>query len=64
MLTLELGNNCTSEGACNGTEHICEVIVLDEPWNKKQALEEDKTKCAEKEANVPLEFIGRFLPER
>lgn len=60
MLTLELGNNCTSEETCNGTIHICEVVVLDEPWNVKRALEDDKTRCAEKEANGPLEFIGTF----
>lgn len=60
MLTLELGNNCTSEDTCSGGRHICETDVLDEPWNKKRVLVEDKTKCAEREPNSPVEFVGMF----
>lgn len=60
MLTLELGNNCTSEENCNGVRYICEVTVLDEPWNKKHSFDEEKAKCAEREASGPLEFIGKF----
>lgn len=61
MLTLELGNNCTSEDTCTGGRHICEVAVLDEPGNKIRTLEEDKSRCAEREPNTPLEFVGKIL---
>lgn len=58
MLTIELGNNCTNnEETCPGEKHICEVIVLDAPWNEKRILDEDKTKCADREPNSPPEFI-------
>lgn len=59
MLTIELGNNCTSEDTCS-SRHICEADVLDEPWNKNRVLVEEKTKCAEREPNSPFEFVGKF----
>lgn len=62
MLTIELGNNCTNnEETCTGEKHICEVIVLDAPWNEKRILDEDKTKCADREPNIPPEFIGNSV---
>jgi hypothetical protein len=64
MLTIELGNNCTSnDETCIGGRHICEVSVLDAPWNEKRVLDEEKTKCADREPNSPPEFIGiMFTP--
>jgi hypothetical protein len=62
MLTIELGNNCTNTNDnCTGGRHICEVSVLDAPWNEKRVLDEDKTKCADREPNTPPEFIGILL---
>lgn len=59
MLTLELENNCTNnEATCIGGRYICEVSVLDAPWNEKRILDEEKTKCADREPNNPPEFIG------
>lgn len=61
MLTLELGVDCSSEGNCKGGRTICEVTALDEPWAKKQTIDEDKTRCADREPNAPLEFIGKRI---
>lgn len=58
MLTLEMGVDCSTEGNCKGGRHICEVTVLEEAWAKKQSLDEEKTRCAEREPNTRLEFIG------
>ena len=58
MLTLELGVNCSSDGICQGDRYICELTVLDEAWAKKRSI--DDTKCAERESNGQLEFIGMF----
>ena len=59
MLTIELGNNCTSnDETCTGGRYICEVSVLDARWNEKRVLDEEKTKCADREPNTPPEFIG------
>lgn len=56
MLTLELGVDCSSDSTCKGDRFICELTVLDEAWAKKRSI--DDTKCAERESNGPLEFIG------
>lgn len=59
MLTLEMGEGCTSEGSCTGPRHICEVTIFDEKSSKKKMIDEEKSRCAEREPNSPLDFNGQ-----
>lgn len=58
MLTLELGEGCAGDGTCTGPRHICEVTIFDEKSSKKKMIDGEKTRCAEREPNTPLEFTG------
>ena len=45
-------------GDCSIQNQICEVTVLDEAWAKKRSLQDGSARCAAREPNAPLAFIG------